>query len=255
MVRLAEPDELVFKEPGLDIELPRVFILPKPSLNKVNTPKAREALRKVQEAHIECDREAFAFWYDRAAAILFPITNWLISCWDYLLTVEGPRFTERTESERAYLRGDYRVVRVNDYQKLVFREFKRFCLEHEPGAFTPQKTAHELLRTVRRAYADLEKPRDYNQRNLTAYSYLRCVPYAFLNKYHENRVKQTIQKLPREERITVELYFLHFYSPESCARKAKTSLQSINRSLERGLTKLARKDFLSYRLLLQIARY
>jgi hypothetical protein len=104
-------------------------------------------------------------------------------------------------------------------------------------------------------YATLENPADPLQRKLTGYSYLRCVPYQFLNPYHHHRVYQAVRQVPPPLRETVELYYLSFYTEEATASRIGASPFAFRRRRAAAMRAICSRDFLSHALLLQIERY
>ena len=105
------------------------------------------------------------------------------------------------------------------------------------------------------AYRQLDQPADLRQRTLTPYSYLRCVPYEFLNDFHQDLVYSTVQQLPPIEWQAIDVYFLHFFTEPASAEALGCSLEACLTALRQGLTKLLINDRLVYCLLRQIERY
>jgi hypothetical protein len=105
------------------------------------------------------------------------------------------------------------------------------------------------------AYRHLAYPPDRRQRVLTPYSYLRCVPYQFLNRYHHELVYTTARRLPSLEWRALDAYFLHFFTESASAESLSCSEETLRRLLHQGLLKLLITHRLVYYLLRQIERY
>jgi DNA-directed RNA polymerase specialized sigma24 family protein len=181
-----------------------------------------------------------------------------MACWDYLLSTEGCRFLLRTNDENLSNRGDYRVVTDTDYSRLAHRVF-RACVV----AFAQDPSTSSLSQYVRLhfwpslldAYRTLEDPPDTRQRKLTAYSYLRCIPYRFLNAFHHELVSRTVETLPATERQALTGYFLHFFTLQATAETMTLSLEPAQDALRHSLLTLLIHNRLVYCLLRQIERY
>ena len=224
-----------------------------------------------------------------------PLFAWAIACWDYLLSTEGCRFLPRHDHERLTHRGEYRVVTDGDFSRLVHRAFRRcvFAFASQPAeaerpprsAFRPhpdgggytgypaklggrwprghqpaEQPLTSYLRAhfwdeVTQAYRVLEEPQDGRQRKLTPYSYLRCAPYQFLNRFHHELVASAVQVLPHHERQAIELYFLNFFTLEATAQAMSLPLASLEGILRGGLVTFLVGHRLVYCLLRQIERY
>jgi len=186
-----------------------------------------------------------------------PLLNWALASWDYVLTTEGCRFLLRKDGEHWGMRGDYRACLASDYHRLVIHTF-RHCVEtfaHQPQHSLPMYLAETFWPRVRATYQNLSQPPDPRQRLLTGYSYLRCVPYQFLNDYHHVLVSRVVQALPTVERRTIELYFLRFFTDEATARAQEVALATCQTYKLRALHRLAQTNSLACALLLQIERY
>jgi hypothetical protein len=109
--------------------------------------------------------------------------------------------------------------------------------------------------SVVEAYRRLEQPSDPHQRTLTPYSYLRCVPYEFLNDFHQDLVYATVQRLSAPEWRAIDVYFLHFFTESASAQTLGVSRDEWYETLRHGLTKLLIDHRLVYCLLRQIERY
>jgi hypothetical protein len=96
---------------------------------------------------------------------------------------------------------------------------------------------------------------DPRHRALTPYSYLRCVPYQFLNDYHHDLVYATLERLPDVERQAIATYFLHFHTETATAETLGCAAEACLETLRQGLIKLLVNDRLVYCLLRQIERY
>ena len=252
---LAEPIPLI---PDFDLEMPRLYKRPSPPPLRRAGQSARKLLSLAGPAYRGGDSGQFGKIYGALSSEFRADLHWILSCWDYLLSTHGCRFLARASQEKLYSRGDYRLFTRNDYEGLVYRSFRECLVSFASG---PQTAGFErflrdtLWTRVSDGYRRLEEPADPNQRKLTAYSYLRCAPYQFLNRYHHERVYQAVRRLPLPLRETVELYHLSFYREEAaCSQTGLTSLE-FRRKRWSALKKIARKDYLSFRLLRQIERY
>ncbi len=267
MVQLLEYPFFVEEEaPPLDIEMPRVYR--RPALRDFRRGRAGLAglLRRLRQAYAEADAQGFGRAYGELTSEFQPAIQWAHSCWEYLLTTRGCRFLPRSPHEKQYCRGDYRACTEPEFQSLVYRVFRGYLLEWlgnpSPAGFENrlQSGFEAYLResfwaSVERSYRSLEDPPDPKQRKLTGWSYLRCVPYEFLNPYHHKRVYESVGRLPGELKRVVELYYLSFYREEAVLAQASISLHAFRRRRALALRRLAGTDTLSSILLQQIERY
>jgi len=244
--------------PDFDLEMPRVYKQPSPPPLRRAGRSARKLLALAGPAYRNNDSGQFGKIYGALSAEFRADLQWTLSCWDYLLSTQGCRFLARDSQEKLYCRGDYRLFTRNDFEGLVYRSFRECLVSF---ASQPQITGFErflrdtLWTRLSDSYRRLEEPADPNQRKLTAYSYLRCAPYQFLNRYHHERVYKTVRKLPSLLRQTVELYHLSFYREEAASNQAGLTSLEFRRKRWSALKVIARKDYLSFRLLRQIERY
>jgi len=243
---------------GLDIAMPRVYCRPPAPIFTRGNAWVPRLVAQARHAHQTADGPGLGKAYSALLTEFHPAIRWALSCWEFLLSTEGCRFVPRSMDEKRYCRGDYRVFTERDFHRFVHRVFKE-CLVNSLGfsssldfIWTLQQT---FWLTLLKSYRALENPPDPRQRRLTAYSYLRCVPYQFLNEYHQERVAQAIEQLPCLERQVVELYYLNFYKEEAVLDLAQSGRYALRRRRGRALRTMARHDALSYSLLLQIERY
>jgi len=261
---LSEPleDELVQlqEEPALEIALPRVFTQSELTvLQRGKLPNVEWLVARLYRTHLEHNgTSALGPDYQALVNEFQPLFAWAIACWDYLLSTEGCRFILRSHDETLFCRGDYRAVTDKDYSRLVHRVFRECLLEF---AHTPhEQSLASFLRThfwdaVLREYRKLDDPPDPRQRKLTPYSYLRCIPYQFLNAFHHELVYRTIRKLPHEELHVTSLYFLRFFTLEAATQAMRLPTEAVEELLRRSLLTLLIEDRLVYCLLRQIERY
>jgi DNA-directed RNA polymerase specialized sigma24 family protein len=256
--------EVLDEPPALELTMPQVF--KQPPLTTI----CRGALKNLEWRVAQLYQEAVAHPAGLERPLVFgqnfqaivnefqPLFAWGGACWDYLLTIEGCRFIRRVEHERSFYRGDYRAVTDKDYQRLLHRVFRQCVLDFV------RSPDHQLLSSYLRAhfwnaavaaYRRLELPDDPRQRRLTAYSYLRCVPYQFFNPSHQDLVARTLEDLPRAERRILRDYFLHFQTIRATAEATQLSDQAVHTLLYRGLVSLVNRQRLTYCLLRQIERY
>ena len=249
----------VQEEPALEIALPQVFVQPElPVLSRGRLPHVEALVAQLLRRHRADPEAPLGPDYQELVAEFQPFFAWTIACWDYLLSTEGCRFLPRHGELRAGVRGDYRAVTDKDYSRMVHGIFRRCVLE-----FAQQPEASSLGLWLRErfwprilsAYRQLEHPPDPRQRILTPYSYLRCVPYQFLNEFHHELVYTTARRLPPPEWEAVDAYFLHFFREPASAEAVGCSLEELLTRLRQGLRTLLLNDRLVYCLLRQIERY
>jgi len=261
---LLEPyDEEVMtvqEEPALEIALPQVFAQPPLTvLQRGKLPQVERLIAQLYQARVgQNGSTALGPDYQVLVNEFQPLFTWAIACWDFLLTTEGCRFLLRHGDEKLCSRGDYRAVTDTDYSRLVHRVFRSCVLDFAaapPGipfaGFLRARFWDDVLQTYRR----LEEPPDARQRMLTPYSYLRCVPYQFLNAFHHELVHATLQRLPALELRALERYFLQFYTVPATAEAMALSHEATEDTLRRGLLTLLLDNRLVYCLLRQIERY
>jgi len=262
LLELNPQEELVQvqEEPALEIAIPQVFSQPPlVMLQRDKLPHMELLVARLYQAQAGSNGTA-SLGPDYQALVneFQPLFTWATACWDYLLSTEGCRFLTRQGDERLYSRGDYRAATDRDYSRLVHRIFRMCVLAF---AQTPvDQTLASYLRAhfwdaVAGAYRKLEEPGDPRQRKLTAYSYLRCVPYQFLNRYHHELVHSVLRKLPREDQRALDLYFLQFFTLDAAAHTMELSIDGTEDLLRHSLLPLLRDDRLVYCLLRQIERY
>ena len=286
-------DELikVQDEPELEFALPQVFEQPPLSvLRRGKLANVEELAAKIYQ-HSLTPQGAIGLGPDYQALVneFQPLFTWTIACWDYLLSTEGCRFVPRNADEKASARGDYRVITDKDYSRLVHRLFRQCVLEFAHGAprahswqpldplrgatsrtpaeAEPARRDEPILQSLSsyvrsrlwdeivQAYRKLEEPPDPRQRNLTAYSYLRCVPYHFLNRYHHELVTRTLHALPEAQRRVTEEYFFKFFTLPATAESLALPFEPVEELLRQGLVSLLLNHRLVYCLLRQIERY
>ena len=253
------PAEPIPPIPDLDLEMPRVYRRPPPPPLKPAARPVRKLLEEARRSKLDGDAAGFGKNYGALTGCFQPDLQWALSCWDYLLSTQGCRFLARNSQEKLYSRGDYRVFARNDFEGLVYRAF-RGCLLDFLSDPAPKTGFERFLRLnhwarLSDAYRQLEDPPDRNQRKLTGYSYLRCVPYRFLNSHHDERVYRWIRRLSSPLRQTVEWYHLSFYREEAAADRIGVEALEFRRRRWAALREIASKDILSFRLLRQIERY
>lgn len=255
------PERLIYvqEEPALEIALPHTF--DQPPLN--NLQRGRLPNVEMLAAHIarrqqDNPQAALGPEYQELVTEFQPLFVWATACWDYLLSTEGCRFVPRTNTQRYGIRGDYRVVTDKDYSRITHDAFRTCVLEFAQMPHIP--TLSQWLRgrfwpLVVETYKRLEQPLDSRQRLLTPYSYLRCVPYHFLNDYHHELVYTTTRKLPERVYQAIDTYFFHFYTEAASAEAMRCPADELLALLRQGLIKLLIDNRLVYCLLRQIERY
>ncbi len=245
--------------PWDDLAMPRVYRQPaQPACLRRNRVPLERLLREAKAAREQERASAFGQTYGQLTAEFQPLLQWALSCWDYLLTLEGCRFLARPPHEKLYCRGDYRVFTEKDFHSLVLSSFKNClqeCLDYSAGVSLMVHLQSQLWPKISSTYKALENPPDSRQRKLTGYSYLRCVPYQFLNSLHHERVYEVVNYLPLPLRQVIELYHLRFFRDDAVKEKLNISGYAFRRRLSLALRTIAARDYLSFILLKQIERY
>lgn len=259
---LAYDDEMltVQDEPALEIALPQVFTQPPlTTLQRGRLPDVEAWVVKFQQLHAQHNGStALGPEYQLFVNEFQPLFTWALACWDYLLSTEGCRFVLRGSDEKLASRGDYRAVTDKDYSRLVHRLFRQCVLAFTPSPATPSFSSDlraNFWEAVLQAYRTLEEPPDPRQRKLTAYSYLRCIPYRFLNDFHHDLVSRTLERVPPPAHDAITSYFLNFFTLQATADVLQCSAETVDEILRRGLIPLLIEDRLVYCLLRQIERY
>lgn len=251
---------LAEEAPALDLQMPRVYRQPSQpaELCRHRVPLGR-LLRQAQAARRRQDAAAFGQIYGQLTAEFQPLLQWALSCWDYLLTQQGCRFQARPSHEKLYCRGDYRAFTERDYPRLVSASFKEALadyLDHPSAGDSLESTLRiQFWPRIWSSYQALENPPDSSQRKLTGYSYLRCVPYQFLNSIHHARVYGVVSHLLPPLRQVIELYHLRFLREDAILEELKITWTTFRRRFALALRTIASEDYLSFILLKQIERY
>lgn len=257
----------VQEEPALEIALPQVFVQPALTvLQRGQQPHVEDVAVQITQRAQANPTQGLGPDYQELVNEFQPLFAWAIACWDYLLSTEGCRFVPRSPAQKSGVRGDYRVVTDKDFSRLAHSVFRRCVLDFTGttgnGAATPPHPT-SLSRWLRErfwplllhAYQELEYPPDPHQRTLTPYSYLRCVPYQFLNAFHQDLVDAVVRRLPVRERQAIDAYFLQFSTEPAAAETLGCSVEELRSLLRHGLVTLLLKQRLVYCLLRQIERY
>ncbi|MBN1587053.1 MAG: hypothetical protein JW937_06465 [Candidatus Omnitrophica bacterium] len=250
---------LIQDEPELDISFPNVTQRPpRPEFRK-HEHDTGQLLAQLQCSQLRGNKDHFSKSFQRLLHEFSPGLQWLVSCWDFVLTTRGLRYLRRPFYERACWRGDYRAFLKQDFERLVHQLF-RLMLEEQLGNGNAsegfdKRLDHGLWTRVIKAYQDLENPEDKRERTLTAYSYLRCVPYQFLNPYHQRRVYDLMESLPEEASKPVQLYFLRFHHVQAAGKNMGITDAGFEERLFHSMRRIERKDRLVCALLRQIERY
>ena len=176
---------LVEEEPALEIALPQVFDQPPLGvLQRGKIANVHMLLAKIFRSSQANPKVGLGVDYQELVNEFQPLFTWAIACWDYLLSTEGCRFLLRGGDQKYGARGDYRAFTDKDFSRLVHGLFRACVLEcaQRPAAPSLSQWLRERFwPLILEAYRRLEQPPDPHQRVLTPYSYLRCVPYQFLN--------------------------------------------------------------------------
>ena len=256
-----EAQKLVYvqEEPAVEIALPQVFSQPLlTNLQRGRLANVEGFAAHIARHHQNDPEAALGPDYQELVLEFQPLFAWAMACWDYLLSTEGCRFVPRGTNNRAGIRGDYRVITDKDYSRMVHAIFRRCVLEFSQEPTIPtlsQWMRQRFWPLVSESYRQLENPPDPRQRILTPYSYLRCIPYQFLNDVHQELVYRITKRLPQREYQAVEAYFFHFYTEAAAAESIHATAENLRALLRQGLTKLLINQRLVYCLLRQIERY
>ena len=256
---MQDEEVLVQEEPALEIALPQVF--DQPPLGVLQRGKLANVdmlLAKIFRSYQTNPKAGLGPDYQELVNEFQPLFTWAIACWDFLLSTEGCRFVPRGGEQKYGVRGDYRAFTDKDFSRLVHGLFRTCVLEFAQHPVAPslsQWLREQFWPLVLEAYRRLEQPTDARQRVLTPYSYLRCVPYQFLNDFHHDLVYSITQRLPNREWQAIDAYFLHFYTESASADVLGCSVEECLDLLRQALVKLLISDRLVYCLLRQIERY
>ena len=276
----------VQEEPALEIALPQVFVQPILTvLQRGKVPHVDALVAQIFRRSQAVPDGALGPDYQELVTEFQPLFAWTTACWDYLLSTEGCRFVPRHGEQRLGVRGDYRALTDRDYSRMVHGVFRSCVLEfaRQPGEQSsldscpslgtipskgPQPKVmarvegslsqwlrEHLWPIILETYRRFENPPDPRQRILTPYSYLRCIPYQFLNDFHHELVYATVQRLPEMEQRAIDAYFLHFCTEAAAAESLGHTIEELLAWLRQGLLKLLINDRLVYCLLRQIERY
>ncbi|MDP3721935.1 MAG: hypothetical protein Q8R91_00320 [Candidatus Omnitrophota bacterium] len=263
-----EPQTIAVQdEPALEIALPQVFVQPTlTALQRGRRPHVEALAVQIAQRVQLNPTQGLGPDYQELVNEFQPLFAWAIACWDYLLSTEGCRFVPRSPLQKSGARGDYRVVTDKDFSRLAHGAFRRCVLdfaETTPSGADTSPHPTSLSRRLRerfwplllQAYRELEQPPDPRQRILTPYSYLRCVPYQFLNPFHQDLVDAAVQRLPVRERQALDAYFLQFSTEPAAAEALGCPVEELRSALRQGLLTLLLEHRLVYCLLRQIERY
>jgi len=152
-------------------------------------------------------------------------------------------------------RGDYRIFKKDDFKSLVYKTFNLCIIKHYPLAKIGLTVwiKKNFWSKISKNYNRLKYPKDIGQRQLTSYSYLRCIPYKFLNNFHQRKVDKILNTLEKEEKEIITFYYLEFRKDK--AIKEKRGISDPLKIRTRTLSKISKKDYLVFALLEQIERY
>ncbi len=250
----------VQEEPALEIALPQVFAQPPlTTLQRGKLPHVEQLVARISRHATERQGTGtLGQEYQELVNEFQPLFSWSMACWDFLLSTEGCRFVLRQGDEKLYCRGDYRAVTDKEYSRLVHRVFRQCVLTFAQHPL--ESSLAGFLRTyfweaVFHAYRALNTPPDPRQRPLSPYSYLRCVPYRFLNDFHQDVVSRRLRQLPSAARQAMDGYFLQFWTLPATCQAMNLPLEPVEELLRRSLLDLLLKNRLVYCLLRQIERY
>jgi hypothetical protein len=249
----------VQEEPALEIAMPQVFEQPGLyTLQRGKLPSLESLILHIYQRHRADPQASLGEDYQAVVNEFQPLFAWTTACWDFLLSTEGCRFVPRLGEQRYGIRGDYRVVTDRDYSRLVHRLFRQLLLEYaqQPDMRSFAIWLRERLwSAIRQAYCRMDQPADPRQRVLTPYSYLRCIPYTFLNAYHQDLVYGVVEKLPQQQQQALRAYFFQFFTESATFQSLGCTIESGTELLRQALVRLLVNHRLVYCLLRQIERY
>jgi len=247
--------QLILEEKPPELDYIPVFYQPRLKKLKNTNLDVKPLIKWAKICYSRKDMEEFTKVYNHILQEYKPLIDWAFTCWDYLITTQGFRYLPRKGTDRYFCHGDYRAFGQREYKKLLNRCFKKLFLEYQlNGNFTGYLRSNYWNKVVQE-YNELRKPKSEKERLLTDFSYLRCVPYKFLNRHHQKRVHHTLNILEPLERKIIYLYFFKFYTEEAICEEINLTIVEITALRERALDKLQNEDKISYALLKQIERY
>lgn len=247
--------QLILEEKPPELDYIPVFYQPKLRKLKATNLDIKPLIKWAKICYQRKDMEEFAKVYNQILQEYKPLIDWAFSCWDYLLTTQGYRYLPRKGTDKYFCHGDYKIFGQREYKKLLNRCFKELFLNYQPDGNFTGYLRYNYWNKVVEAYNELRKPKSEKERLLTDLSYLRCIPYRFLNRYHQERVNNTLNLLDPLEKKVVYLYFLKFYTEEAVCQETNLDAAEMNSVKEKALNKLQTKDKICYALLKQIERY
>jgi len=255
----ADETVLVQDEPELELALPQVFDQPTlTTLQRGKVPHVEALIAKIYKGYQANPKAALGADYQDLVTEFQPLFAWAVACWDFLLSTEGCRFIPRNGEQKGGARGDYRALTDKEYSRIVHSIFRACILEFAQQPLAPALSPwlrERFWPLILEAYRRLENPPDPRQRTLTPYSYLRCMPYQFLNDFHHDLVYATVGHLAENEQQAINAYFFHFLTESATATALNRPLEESLALLRQGLVKLLLNHRLVYCLLRQIERY
>ena len=255
------------EEPALEIALPQVFTQPRlgelrrnklPNLEWLVAKLCRRYLDEHPGPQPNGHLGTLGPEYQDVVNEFQPLLAWASASWDFLLSTEGCRFVPRSGDEKLCSRGDYRAVTDREFSRLLHRVFRHCVFVYSQSAEWPSLTGYlraHFWGDAVQAYRRLEDPPDPRQRKLTAYSYLRCSPYRFLNDFHHELVYETLGSLSVPDQRAIDRYFLNFYTLSATADALSLPREACEELLRQAATSLLIRHRLVYCLLRQIERY
>lgn len=255
----AQLKALLETEPQLEFDFPQVFVQPKIESFCRGKANIKKLLKLIYKSREDNNGTLFTQTYNDLILEFRPTIEWAKLSWDYLLTTEGIRYLARPEGEKMYCHGDYRAFTDRDFSRIIHKTFKEYLLSYIQIERKSYSFVFYLKKNfwnnIVRTYRELENPPDPNQRKLTAYSYLRCVPYKFLNHYHQETVDNILDRLTSEEKEIAQLHFINFFKEEEILKRKGLTSEELLKLKEELLIKISLLDPLVHALLLQIERY
>lgn len=246
---------LLLEEKLPDIEYRPVFFQPKLGKIKISKSSLEHLVKWALICYRRQDKDEFGRVYNELLKEYKPLLDWAFLSWDYLLTTQGIRYLPRKGIEKYNSHGDYRPFTQKDYRRMLHKVFKEILLTYSPNGNFNSYLREKFWAKVLSEYELLKIPQGKNERLLTEYSYLRCIPYRFFNRYHEEKVNNSLRMLNKLEQMAIELYFLKFYTDEACAEESNLRIEKFLQIKDSALNKIKYHDYLSYALLKQIERY
>ncbi|HDI45994.1 MAG TPA: sigma-70 family RNA polymerase sigma factor [Candidatus Omnitrophica bacterium] len=246
---------LILEEKSPALDYTPVYYQPPLKKLKASNLDVKPLIKWAKICRDRNDIEEFTKVYNQLLQEYKPLIDWAFLCWDYLVTTQGFRYLPRKGTDRYFCHGDYKPFDQREYKKLLNKCFKNLFLKYQPNGNFTGYLRKKYWNMVIQEYNELRKPKSEKERLLTDFSYLRCVPYRFFNRHHQDRVNETLNILQPLEKKIIYLYFFKFYTHQAICGEINLDVWKMTVVKERALKKIYNKDKISYALLKQIERY